>query len=363
MQTKQVIEVPKDQKILILGPCSAESYEQMSSVCSQTLDLKPDLIRAGVWKPRTRPGSFEGKGEEALEWLVQIKKDFNVKVCTEVANQDHVEKCLKAGIDVVWVGARTTVNPFYVQEIADALKGTNMPVMVKNPLNPDLFLWLGAIERFYKVGLEKISAIHRGFSFYGNSIYRNVPRWQIPIELKRKIPEIQLIADISHISGTPDHLQEIAQIAMDLNYDGLMVEVHPNPALALSDSDQQVTPSFLKKYVLDLLIQRKTQSNNLHFNEKISAIRGKIDHIDQEIIDLLAKRMKLADAIGEEKRKEEISIFQPSRWEEIVSKLLVEAHKNNLSQEFILSLTEAIHIESIQHQSAKMNNSPALQKK
>ena len=270
-------------------------------------------------------------------------------------------RSLKAGIDVVWVGARTTVNPFYVQEIADALKGTNMPVMVKNPLNPDLFLWLGAIERFYKVGLEKISAIHRGFSFYGNSIYRNVPRWQIPIELKRKIPEIQLIADISHISGTPDHLQEIAQIAMDLNYDGLMVEVHPNPALALSDSDQQVTPSFLKKYVLDLLIQRKTQSNNLLFNEKISAIRGKIDHIDKEIIDLLAKRMKLADAIGEEKRKEEISIFQPSRWEEIVSKLLVEAQKNNLSQEFILSLTEAIHIESIQHQSAKMNNSLAQQ--
>ncbi|MBK8403937.1 MAG: bifunctional 3-deoxy-7-phosphoheptulonate synthase/chorismate mutase type II [Saprospiraceae bacterium] len=356
MQTKPVFEIPKDQKILILGPCSAESYEQLSSVCTQTMDLKPDLLRAGVWKPRTRPGSFEGKGEEALEWLIQIKKDFNIKVCTEVANQDHAEKCLKAGIDVLWVGARTTVNPFYVQEIADALKGTNVPVMIKNPLNPDLFLWLGAIERFYKAGLERIAAIHRGFSFYGNSIYRNVPRWQIPIELKRKLPEIQMIADVSHISGNPAHLQEIAQIAMDLNYDGLMVEVHPDPLQALSDSDQQVTPAFLKKFVLDQLIKRKTQSSNYLYNNKISEIRKEIDYIDKEIISLLAKRMQMADAIGIEKRNEEISIFQPERWAEIVSRLLVEAEKSNLSQEFIFSLTEAIHIESIQHQSAKMNN-------
>jgi chorismate mutase len=355
LNLKPVIEKSPDSNVLILGPCSAESKEQMLELAGSVADLKPDLIRAGIWKPRTRPGYFQGKGEPALDWLIAVRQQFGIPVCTEVANANHVEACLKAGIDVLWVGARTTVNPFYVQEIAEALSGTNVPVMVKNPMNPDLYLWLGAIERFLKAGIERVAAIHRGFSFYGNSIYRNVPRWQIPIELRRKLPGIQLIADISHISGNPAHHLEIAQIAKDLNYDGLMIEVHPHPDEAMSDADQQVSPEFLKKEILSKLIVRSPQSDNSRFNEAILGIRTKIDQLDQDLLKILSKRMRLVEEIGKEKNQEGISIFQPSRWNEIVEKMITQAPHHDLSEEFIFSLIEAIHIESIHHQSATMN--------
>ena len=313
MNISPAISNPNHRKILVLGPCSAESPEQLEALMNATTQLNPDLIRAGVWKPRTRPGHFQGKGAEALKWLVELKDKYNIPVCTEVANAEHVDACLKA--DVLWIGARTTVNPFYVQEIADALKGTAIPIMIKNPLNPDLHLWIGAIERIYKAGIHQISAIHRGFSFYGNSIYRNVPRWQIPIELRRVLPEIQLIADISHISGSPKHLLEI----------------------------------------LDRLIQRSIQSHDENFNHQIIHFRNQINEIDHQLIELLSARMTLAEQIGAEKKNAGIAIFQPHRWDEIIKRLSHLADEKNLSQEFIFSLIEAIHIESIQHQSKKMN--------
>ncbi|MEO6191162.1 MAG: bifunctional 3-deoxy-7-phosphoheptulonate synthase/chorismate mutase type II [Saprospiraceae bacterium] len=355
MNFKPAVKQSFEKKVLILGPCSAESYEQLELVVLSTKELNPDLIRAGVWKPRTRPGHFQGIGEKALEWIEDLSKKYACNFCTEVANAKHVEKCLEAGIKTLWIGARTTVNPFYVQEIADAVKGVNVNIMIKNPLNPDLYLWLGAIERIYEAGVNHISAIHRGFSFYGNSIYRNVPRWQIPLELRRRLPDLQLIADISHISGTPEHLLEIAQISMDLNYDGLMVETHPNPQQALSDADQQVTMEFLKNEILGKLIQRSQSTADSEFNNRINKIRANIDQIDQHIIELLGERMLLAETIGDEKKLNGISIFQPDRWNEIIQKLKSLALENGLSEEFVFSLIEAIHIESIQHQSRKMN--------
>ncbi|MEP7198072.1 MAG: chorismate mutase [Saprospiraceae bacterium] len=355
MQLKPAISKISNERILILGPCSAESFEQLEEVYLSTKDLNPALIRAGVWKPRTRPGNFQGKGVEALQWFIELKEKYNCKLCTEVANAEHVEACLKAGIDTLWIGARTTVNPFYVQEIADALRGVDIPIMVKNPLNPDLHLWLGAIERIFAAGIQRVSAIHRGFSFHGNSIYRNVPRWQIPIELRRRLPELQLLADISHISGNTHTLLEIAQIALDLNYDGMMIEVHPNPAVALSDADQQVTPDFLKKEILQKLVTRSLYSPDQDYNSKIATIRTKIDSIDHQIIELLGQRMSLAENIGQEKKLNHIAILQPDRWNEIITRLLKVAQEQGLSEEFVFSLIEAIHIESIQHQSRKMN--------
>lgn len=356
MNLRPAVNTTSHKKALILGPCSAESHHQLETIIQQSESLRPDYIRAGVWKPRTRPGHFQGIGESALDWFVELKQRYKVKFCTEVANTEHVEACLKAGVDALWIGARTTVNPFYVQEIADSLKGVDIPVMIKNPINPDLYLWLGAIERIYNSGIHKVAAIHRGFSFYGNSLYRNIPRWQIPIELKRRIPDIQLIADISHISGTPEHLLEIAQISMDLNYDGFMVETHPDPVNALSDADQQITIDFLKNNILDKLIQRKQYSEDQKFNAAIDKIRSEIDNIDHEIVKLIGKRMQLAENIGSEKKQNNISILQPDRWNEIISRLLQLAKENQLSEEFVFSLIEAIHIESIQHQSRKMND-------
>ncbi len=342
-------------KTLILGPCSAESAKQLLELGEAVKDLKPDYIRAGVWKPRTRPGHFQGYGEQALEWMLELKKSCGYKLCTEVATASHVELVSKYGFDAVWIGARTTVNPFYVQEIAEALKGSSMEVFVKNPINPDLFLWLGAIERIQQAGIQSVAAIHRGFSFYGNSIYRNIPRWQIPIELKRRLPHIKLLADISHISGKPDHLLEIAQIAYDLNYNGLMAELHPDPSNALSDADQQVTPEFFRTAVLNKLVLRTQHSKDPEFNQSITKIRQEIDRIDEQILKYASERMLLAEQIGSIKKGINISIFQPDRWEEIIKRFNENGSSLNLSEEFIGSLIEAIHIESIQHQSKKMN--------
>lgn len=347
----------KDEKALIIGPCSAESEQQLLKLAPQIKSMNPDLVRAGLWKPRTRPGGFEGLGERAVEWMNMLQSDFGFKICTEVANVQHVEIALKAGFDALWIGARTTVNPFYVSEIANSLKGVDVPVLVKNPMNPDLFLWLGAIERFLDSGLKRLAAIHRGFSFYGNSVYRNIPRWQIPIELKRRMPELQLLVDISHIGGHPHYLLEIAQIAMDLNYDGIMAEVHPNPENAWSDAGQQVSPDYFKRHILDKIILRKKASSSPLFNEQIALLRRQIDQIDLQVLDLLAKRMKLTEVIADHKKIENVSIFQPERWDVIIEQLLQQGKTQDLSEEFIFALTEAIHIESIQHQSRKMNHS------
>jgi chorismate mutase len=351
---KPAVELKEGEKALILGPCSAESFQQLHDFAERLQTVKPHLIRAGIWKPRTRPGHFQGMGAIAIPWLVDLKREFGYKICTEVANSQHVEQVLKAGFDAIWLGARTTVNPFYVQDIVDALK-VDIPVLIKNPLNPDLYLWMGAIERCLKAGLHRIAAIHRGFSFYGNSVYRNIPRWQIPIELKRRMPELQMLVDISHISGTPSNLLEIAQIGFDLNYDGIMVEVHPDPQNALSDSDQQVTPEFLKAEILDKLIKRDVKTDDTRFNSQVTELRSRIDLIDEEIVDLISKRMQLVETIGFEKEQNMISIFQPERWDEIIKRLIEIGKQKNLSEEFIFSLIEAIHIESIHHQSKKMN--------
>ncbi len=353
---KAAIEKQHGEKAFILGPCSAESEEQLLLLGKELEPLKPDLVRAGLWKPRTRPGHFQGYGELAIPWMMALKNEFGYKICTEVANSQHVELALKAGFDALWIGARTSVNPFYVEDIAQALKGVDIPVLVKNPINPDLFLWLGALERLLHVGIQRIAAIHRGFSFYGNSIYRNVPRWQIPIELSRRMPDLQILVDISHISGNPQHLREIAQIAMDLNFDGLMVELHPNPSQALSDADQQITPSYFKTEVLEKLILRHPQTDNESYNKRIEEIRSKIDGIDAQIIHLLADRMRLAEKIGLEKRGNKIAIFQPERWNQIVRRLSEIAKDEGLTEEFVFALIEAIHIESIQHQSQRMND-------
>lgn len=341
---------------MILGPCSAESYDQMDATIQSILPLKPQLIRAGVWKPRTRPGFFQGIGEQALPWLTELQNKYKIPITTEVATAQHVEACLKANITNLWIGARTTVNPFYVQDIADALRGSDVHVMVKNPMNPDLNLWIGCIERIYKVGVEHVAAIHRGFSFYGNAIYRNVPRWQIPIELRRRLPGIQMIGDISHISGHINHLREIAQIALDLKYDGIMAEIHHKPETALSDADQQVTASFFAEEVKAKLVARRVSSDSADFNIQLKSLREKIDNIDHQIIDLLSQRMAIAEELGAHKKQNNIAIYQPTRWDEIVTRLIHVAREKGLSEEFIFSLIEAIHIESIQHQSKKMND-------
>mgnify|MGYP001025338546 CR=1 FL=1 len=333
----------------IAGPCSAESEEQMLQTAHALKDSGIDLFRAGSWKPRTRPNNFEGLGTEALDWLKLVKEETGMAVTTEVANASHVEETLKRGIDVIWIGARTTVNPFSVQEIADALKGVDIPVLIKNPINPDLKLWLGAIERIYHSGVKQIGVIHRGFSSYGSDKYRNQPRWQIAIELRRLFPELTMICDSSHISGTRDLLEEVAQKAFDLNYDGIMLEVHPDPNSALSDPEQQITPQVFKEMKARLQY-RQAFTDNEEFLQSLENFRHQIDEIDDEIISLMASRMKLAGKIGEYKKRNNISILQTKRWSEILQKNVEKGDKLDLSSEFMTSLFKAVHQESINRQ-------------
>ncbi len=345
--------------ILIAGPCSAETEAQVLSTAHALAGQGIHLYRAGIWKPRTRPDSFEGVGEKGLPWLRRVKEETGLKVTTEVANADHVEKALAFGVDVLWIGARTTANPFSVQEIADALAGKDMPVMVKNPVNPDLSLWLGAIERLYKAGIRRIAVIHRGFSYYGETRFRNAPRWQIPIEIKRLLPDVQLICDNSHICGRRDTLLEVAQKAMDLNFDGLMTEVHPLPDEAWSDAMQQLTP-FHYKELIQALVVRKASSDDPEFLAVIDQLRHQIDDIDEEMIQLLARRMQLAEKIGSFKREKQIAILQTQRWNEVLQKGLRLGEQYGLSQTFMAALLKTIHQESINHQALVMNDA-ALQ--
>ncbi len=335
--------------ILIAGPCSAETEEQVLTTALGLAEQGIDLYRAGIWKPRTRPGAFEGVGVNGLPWLRRVKEETGLKVTTEVATGQHVYECLKYGIDVFWIGARTTVNPFSVQEIADAMAGTNIPVIVKNPVNPDYKLWVGAIERLYKAGLRRIAAIHRGFSTYGDSKYRNVPRWQMAIDLKQEFPELELICDISHICGRRDILAETAQKAYDLNFDGLMVEVHPDPDKAWSDAAQQITPLRFGE-IIGSLVRRSATSEDPGFQKLIENFRQQIDEFDEEIIHLIAQRMHLVREIGYVKKDKNVAIFQPERWRALAEACRRRAEKGDLSREFISLFLEAIHQEGINQQ-------------
>jgi chorismate mutase len=348
-----------NKPIIISGPCSAETEEQMIATAKQIAATgKVNALRAGIWKPRTRPGQYEGAGEEGLKWLIQAKKETNLPVTTEVANAAHVEACLKAGVDILWVGARTTVNPFSVQEIADSLKGVDIPVMVKNPVNPDLELWIGALERLNKAGITKLAAIHRGFSSFEKGPFRNAPMWDMSIELKTRIPELDIICDPSHIAGTRDLIALISQKALDLDMCGLMIESHINPDAAWSDAKQQVTPAALSK-IIDGLVVRAVTSDNKVFKDTLSILREQIDQLDDEIMQKLAARMKISEKIGQYKKENNVTILQVNRWEEIVATRISLGKAMGLNPEFTNDLLKLIHHESIQVQTSVMNKAEA----
>lgn len=338
---------------LIAGPCSAETEEQLLNTAHQLKDSDVSVLRAGIWKPRTRPGNFEGVGAIGLKWLQKAKQETGLFTATEVANAHHVALALEHDVDILWVGARTTVSPFIVQELADAVKGTDKIILVKNPVNPDLALWLGAVERFYEAGMTKLGVIHRGFSTYEKSKYRNNPEWQIPIELQNRFPDLPLLLDPSHIAGRRDIIQDLCQTALDLNYDGMMIETHPNPAAAWSDAEQQITPDTLKNLIANLVVRQK-EGATANYQNELKTFRSRIDRIDDQIIDLLANRMKIVDDIGEIKRENNVAILQVKRWNEILKRMTAAGVTNGLSEDFVLRVYKAIHQESIDHQKRVM---------
>jgi len=343
------------EPLVIAGPCSAETEEQVLATARLLAASGIRILRAGIWKPRTRPNSFEGVGTVGLQWLKKAKAETGMFTTTEVANRQHVFEALKHGIDILWIGARTTANPFAMQEIADAIKGADVPVLIKNPVNPDVELWLGAIERIYEAGINRIGAIHRGFSTYGKNVYRNPPHWQVPIDLHRRMPEIPLLVDPSHICGNRTMLKDITQKSLDLNFDGLIIEVHHDPDNAWSDAKQQITPAQLSN-LLDELVLRKEKTTNAEFLQTIEELRSQIDKFDEELLDILASRMEVAETIGKYKMKNSIKILQPGRWKEILSHTRQMGEARNLSTEFVETVFMAIHQESINKQMKIMNN-------
>lgn len=343
-----------EHPLVIGGPCSAETEDQVLKIAHELKHSDATVLRAGIWKPRTRPGNFEGVGALGLKWLKKAKEETGMMIATEVANPNHVDLALDYDVDILWLGARTTVSPFIVQEIADALKGTDKIVLVKNPVNPDLPLWLGAIERLYTADIKKLGAIHRGFSTYEKTRYRNNPNWQIPIELQNRFPDLPLICDPSHIAGRRDIIFDICQTALDLNFDGLMVETHYDPDNAWSDAKQQITPSSLIQVMEDLKI-RKSTDNEAEYRNALNTLRTQIDVVDHQLIDILGKRMQIADGIGELKRDKNVAVLQSRRWNEILGKMILEGEEKNLSEEFILRVFKAIHQESINHQEKIIN--------
>lgn len=344
-----------EKPLIISGPCSAETEAQMVSTAKQIAALgKVHALRAGIWKPRTRPGQYEGAGEEGLKWLIQAKKETGLPVTTEVATAAHVEACLKAGVDILWVGARTTVNPFSVQEVADALKGVDIPVMVKNPVNPDLELWIGALERLNRAGIRTMAAIHRGFSSFEKGPFRNAPMWDLAIELKTRVPELEIICDPSHIAGDRNLLAMVAQKAFDLDMVGIMMESHINPDAAWSDAKQQVTPAALGK-ILDNLVVRTVSSENKTFKDTLSLLREQIDQIDDEIMQKMSSRMKISEKIGQYKKENNVTILQVNRWEEIIKTRVMMGVAMGLDEGFMRDLLRLIHHESIQVQTKVMN--------
>ena len=355
-ETKQIVFSEIQRPFIVSGPCSAETEEQVLQTAEELKSLGGiNLFRAGIWKPRTRPDSFEGVGAIGLPWLQKVKEQFGFKVTTEVAKAKHVELCLEHGIDVLWIGARSTVNPFVVQEIAEALKGTDIPVMIKNPINPDLALWLGAVERLQKMGLTNLAVIHRGFSNLSENYYRNTPQWQIAIEFISHYPEIPIICDPSHICGRRDILFDVSQKALDLGYHGLMIESHIDPNNAWSDSAQQITPDQLKIFLNDL-VYREIHANDSVVQNELVRLRDKIDSIDDSIIQLIVDRMLIAKDIGIYKKEHNMTIFQAKRWAEILKRMHILAEKGGLSDSFITEYIKAIHDESIDQQERVMKD-------
>lgn len=340
--------------LIIAGPCSAESEQQLFETAKALKNEGVEVLRAGIWKPRTRPNCFEGVGSEGLIWMKRAQRELGMKISTEVANVKHVYEALKAGVDMLWIGARTTANPFAMQEIADALKGTDIPVLVKNPVNPDVELWIGALERLNMAGLKKIGVIHRGFSSYTKAKYRNIPQWQIPIEIKRRFKDMLMICDPSHITGKREYIQEVSQQAMDLGFDGLIVESHICPEIALSDAAQQVTPTALQEIISKLII-REVDSENVKYKEGIDELRARIDQLDDELLDILANRMKVSERIGQYKKQNNITILQTGRWEKILEKVFSKGEQYGLDNEFIEKVFKAIHQASIDIQTGVMN--------
>lgn len=341
--------------LVIAGPCSAETEEQVMAVANELKDSDVSVFRAGIWKPRTRPGGFEGIGVIGLPWLQRVKKETGMLVATEVATAEHVKLALEHDIDVLWIGARTTVNPFAVQEIADVLQNTDKIVLLKNPVNPDLSLWLGGLERLHNAGIKKLGVIHRGFSTYEKTKYRNNPEWQIAIDLQNKFPDLPIICDPSHIAGRRDMIEEVSQQALDLNFDGLMIETHCAPDEAWSDAAQQVTPDRLKQIFVDLKVRKETDSAD-DYSSRISKMRTQIDEFDGRLLEILAKRMKVADQIGALKKEKNVAILQNNRWNEILGKMILDGESKGLSEEFILKIFKAIHQESINHQEKVYKN-------
>ncbi len=340
--------------LVIAGPCSAESEAQVLTIAHQLKKTDATVLRAGIWKPRTRPGNFEGVGEIGLKWLKKAKDETGMLTATEVANPTHVELALKNEVDVLWIGARSTVSPFIVQEIAEALKGTDKIVLVKNPVNPDLALWLGAVERLHTSNIEKLGVIHRGFSTYEKTRYRNNPEWQIPIDLQNQFPDLPLILDPSHIAGRRDIIFDLCQTALDLNFDGLMIETHNDPDNAWSDAKQQITPNVLEKLTVDLRV-RVEEGDAIEYRNKIANLRTRIDVIDHKLTEILGKRMNIADEIGTLKKENNVAILQSKRWNEILEKMILDGKENKLSEEFVLKIYKAIHQESINHQKRIVN--------
>ncbi|MET6991531.1 bifunctional 3-deoxy-7-phosphoheptulonate synthase/chorismate mutase type II [Sediminicola arcticus] len=343
-----------DHPLVIAGPCSAETEEQVLKIAHELKDSDVNYFRAGIWKPRTRPGMFEGVGAIGLKWLKKVKEETGMKTATEVANKAHVDLALEHDVDLLWIGARSTVSPFIMQEIADALEGTDKIVLVKNPINPDLSLWLGGIERLYTANIKNLGAIHRGFSTYEKTKYRNIPEWQLAIEFQNRFPDLPLINDPSHITGKRDMIFDVSQTALDLNFDGLMIETHYDPDNAWSDAAQQVTPTVLKQIMRDLKIRKETNSEE-DYTKELSNLRAQIDVIDNQLLDILGKRMKTSDGIGALKKKKNVAVLQSTRWNEILGKMILEGESRGLSEEFVLKMFKAIHQESINHQEKIIN--------
>ncbi|MDD4922584.1 MAG: bifunctional 3-deoxy-7-phosphoheptulonate synthase/chorismate mutase type II [Bacteroidales bacterium] len=337
--------VEAKRPIVIAGPCSAETEEQVMTTAKQLADRGIKIFRAGIWKPRTRPGAFEGVGSEGLKWLQRVQKELGMYTATEVATAKHVAEAIKYGVDILWIGARTSANPFAMQEIADALEGCDKPVLIKNPVNPDLDLWIGAIERVYQAGVRKIGVIHRGFSSSDKKIYRNVPQWHIPIELRRRYPTLPMFCDPSHIGGKRELIAPISQQSMDMNFDGLIIESHCDPDCAWSDKDQQVTPDILD-YIINLLVIRDVQQTT----ENLSELRKQIDEIDDELVETIAKRMRISREIGTYKKEHNMQVLQAARYSEILEGRINQAVKFGIDGDCMQKILEAIHEESVRQQ-------------
>lgn len=340
--------------LVIGGPCSAETEEQVLKIAHELKESDVTVYRAGIWKPRTKPGMFEGVGAIGLKWLKKVKDETGLLTATEVANKNHVDLAIENDVDILWIGARSTVSPFIMQEIADALEGTDKIILVKNPVNPDLALWLGGIERLYKANINKLGLIHRGFSTYEKTKFRNNPEWQIPIEVKNRFPDLPMICDPSHISGRRDLIFDISQAALDLNYEGLMIESHWDPDNAWSDAKQQVTPSRLIEIMKDLKVRKKTTDEE-SYKQQLNNLRAQIDVADQTLLDALGKRMRVANEIGVLKKSNNVAVLQNKRWNEILGKMILEGEERDLSEEFILKVFKAIHQESINKQEKILN--------